>query len=192
MNAPLIVSAVFGAEDFRWLDGLRRAHFPPERNVIAAHMTLFHHLPPTILNELEIRIQEATRAPPPRAMLSGIMSLGRGTAFRVESAALAMIRADLAHVFARMLTPQDAQVWRPHVTVQNKVSAEEARTLQRSLGADFRPRALTLAGLGVWWYRDGPWDFALGYRFGSGQKMKAPRGHPGAIPSRGDPQRNPQ
>lgn len=174
MNAPIIVSAIFGDADFRKLDDLRRAHFPPERNVIAAHLTLFHHLPPSILDELAGRLREATRAPPPQATLCGVMSLGRGTAFRVECAALAEIRSELAHVFATLLTPQDAQGWRPHVTIQNKVSAENARQLQQTLTATFQPRSLSIVGIAAWWYRDGPWEFAFGCRFGSGNRMKAP------------------
>ncbi len=59
--APIIVAAEFGGTDFTWLDGLRRAHFPPERNQIAAHLTLFHHLPPSLLAELDTRLNAATR-----------------------------------------------------------------------------------------------------------------------------------
>src|SRR5919112_1744177 len=43
--APLILSAVLDAPVQQRLDALRRAHFPPERNHLAAHVTLFHHLP---------------------------------------------------------------------------------------------------------------------------------------------------
>jgi hypothetical protein len=44
-RAPIIISALLGPEDFGWLNDLRRAHFPPERNQLDAHLTLFHHLP---------------------------------------------------------------------------------------------------------------------------------------------------
>ena len=50
--APIIVTALLGSADFGWADGLRRAHFPPERNKIPAHISLFHHLPPARLEEL--------------------------------------------------------------------------------------------------------------------------------------------
>ena len=56
MNAPIIVSAEFGAADFARLDGLRRAHFPPARNVLPAHLTLFHHLPPSLETEIDARV----------------------------------------------------------------------------------------------------------------------------------------
>lgn len=141
------------------LDALRRAHFPPERNVLAAHLTLFHHLPPSARDEVKHRLTRATQgiAAPP-AWLSGVQLLGRGVALRVESPALAAIRADLADAFAPLLTPQDAASWRPHVTVQNKVTPEAARALQAQLAAGFTRRPLVIAGLAAWWYRGGPWE----------------------------------
>ena len=46
MSGALIVTAAMGAEDFAWLDRQRRAYFPPERNQLSAHLTMFHALPP--------------------------------------------------------------------------------------------------------------------------------------------------
>lgn len=156
---PLIVSAVFSPEDAALLNGLRRTHFPPERNQLDAHLTLFHHLPPSIGDELKHRLsQHARGAAAPQAWLGGVMSLGRGTAFRVESPALEAIRADLADAFAPLLTPQDRAGWRPHVTIQNKVAPAAAKALQAELSADFRRRPLRIAGLASWWYRGGPWE----------------------------------
>lgn len=158
-TAPVIVTALFGPADFAFLDGLRRAHFPPGRNVLPAHLTLFHHLPPSALPELSQRLTEATRGQPaPAARLAGMISLGRGVAFRVESAGLEDIHAGLTDAFSGLLTPQDAAAWRPHVTVQNKVDAAVARALRAELEAEFRPRALAIAGLASWWYRGGPWE----------------------------------
>ena len=44
---PLILAAELGAEDFAWLEGLRRRHYPAERNRVPAHLTIFHALPPS-------------------------------------------------------------------------------------------------------------------------------------------------
>ena len=163
--APIIVTALFGAADHRFLDDLRRAHFPPERNQLAAHLTLFHHLPPSLLEELHGRLKAATAQPAPAARLVGPMSLGRGTALRVDCGALAAIRSDLAAAFAGMLTPQDAGGWRPHVTVQNKVDPPAAKALLAHLSAEAWPRPLAIAGLAAWWYRGGPWEAIREYRF---------------------------
>lgn len=157
--APIIVSALFGAADHAWLDGLRRAHFPPERNQLAAHLTLFHHLPPSLAPELKRRLAELTRGrPAPQARAAGLMSLGRGVAIRIDSPELAAIRAELADSFAGLLTPQDQSGWRAHVTIQNKVAPAEAKALLAQLQPGLAPRPLAVAGLAAWWYRGGPWE----------------------------------
>jgi hypothetical protein len=156
--APIIVTALLGAEDFAYFDRLRRTHFPAERNQLDAHLTLFHHLPPGIAPELKARLAEAARRPAPAAMLAGVISLGRGVAFRIESVELDAIRADLRDAFTGLLTPQDSVGWRAHVTVQNKVQPGEARALKDALEADFAPRPVRIVGLAAWWYRGGPWE----------------------------------
>ena len=164
-SAPLIVSALFGGEDQAWLDSLRRAHFPPDRNHLAAHLTLFHHLPPSIEAELRGRLRDATRDPAPVAEAAGLLNLGRGVAIRIVSPALEAIRADLADALAGLLTPQDQAGWRPHVTIQNKVAPDQARALLRRLEEGFRPRRIAIAALALWRYRGGPWEAVSRHAF---------------------------
>lgn len=164
-KAPIIVSALLGPQDFAWLNGLRQAHFPPERNQLDAHLTLFHHLPPSIAPELRRRLADLTRCSPPRAVAERVINLGRGTAIQIRSPDLALMREDLAEAFAALLTPQDAAPWRPHVTIQNKVAPEAARALQNELSQDFRARPVRIAGLAAWWYRGGPWELLARYPF---------------------------
>ncbi|WP_419825895.1 2'-5' RNA ligase family protein [Sphingomonas sp.] len=163
----MIVTALFAPADFAWLDGLRRAHFPPERNQLTAHLTLFHHLPPSAAPELDRRLKQATAGAPPAASITGPMSLGRGTALRVSSEELAAVRGAVAEAFHGLLTPQDAGGWRPHVTVQNKVEPAAARALVTELSVLSWPRPLGITGLAVWWYRGGPWELIRDYRFRS-------------------------
>lgn len=163
--APIIVTALLGPEDFARLDALRRAHFPPERNQLRAHLTLFHHLPPSAADEVATRLAMLTRGPAPRALLIGPMALGGGTALRVASEDLELIRAELASAFAGLLTPQDRAGWRPHVTIQNKVKPAVARVLQQAMAGERWPRPLAIAGLAVWWYRGGPWELIRAYPF---------------------------
>lgn len=163
--APIIVSALLAPADFAWADGLRRAHFPPERNHLAAHLTLFHHLPPSSEGELRQRLAQATRRPRPPATATGVMNLGRGVAIRIASPELAAIRAELAEAFTGLLTPQDMGGWRPHVTVQNKVEPAAARALLAELEALPWPRPLAIAGLACWFYRGGPWELVSRHMF---------------------------
>jgi hypothetical protein len=156
--APILVTALFGPGDDGWLQELRRAHYPPDRNRVPAHLTLFRQLPPSIERELSRRIAACAATPPPRASLAGVADLGEGTALRVESEALEDIRQDLAEALHGLLTPQDQSPWRPHVTIQNKVEPREARALQRRLRATFQPRPLAIRAIATWRYLGGPWE----------------------------------
>jgi 2'-5' RNA ligase len=144
---------------------LRRLHFPPERNQVPAHLTLFHHLPPDVAPELDRRLAAYAAAPSPPATIADVISLGAGTAFRVASEELEDIRADLAEAFRGLLIPQDQAGWRPHITIQNKVEPREAKRLQQQLRATFQPRALAIKGLASWRYLGGPWEPLKSYTF---------------------------
>ena len=165
MTSPIIVAAWLGDEDQAWLDRLRAEQFPPERNQLAAHLTMFHHLPPSAEGELKQRLAEEAKASTPEASLSELMSLGRGVALRVRSPGLEAIRARLRDGFAGLLTPQDAGGWRPHVTIQNKVTPDKARETLARLQAGFHPRPLRIRGLAAHWYRGGPWEPLARYPF---------------------------
>ena len=161
MSGALIVTADFGREDFAWLDGQRRRYFPPERNQLAAHLTMFHALPPSAEDEARRLLKREAARPAPRAQVAGLMNLGRGVAYRVVSDELEAIRRDLADHFHGLLTAQDGQGWRPHVTVMNKAEPSAAREVLAQLSAGFAPRPLQIAGLSVYRYLGGPWE-ALG------------------------------
>ncbi|WP_448661048.1 2'-5' RNA ligase family protein [Sphingomonas sp. CJ20] len=164
--APLIVTALFGRQDQAFFNAKRQEHYPPDRNVLDAHLTLFHHLPPSVAEELKHRLAQETRGiRAPRAQVSGLMSLGRGVAYRIEAPALTAIRDGLMEAFAGMLTPQDAGRWRPHVTVQNKVTPALAKVVLGALSRDFTPRTVEIAGLASWWYRGGPWELHSRHMF---------------------------
>lgn len=159
MNAPIIVTAQLAPADHGWANGLRRTHFPPERNVVPAHITLFHHLPPGVAGELNGLLADMVQTMPPvQARIDRLVSLGRGIALGVECPELLALRATLAERFACLLTPQDAARPRLHITIQNKVTPDKARETLTQLQAGFAPRAITIAALCTWYYRGGPWE----------------------------------
>ena len=158
MAGALIVTVELAPLDFAWLDKLRRAHFPPERNQLAAHLTMFHALPPSVESEVRATLARLSGERPPRASIEGLINLGGGVAFRVASQDLDRIRGELAQDFHGLLSAQDSGGWRPHVTIQNKVPPKEARALLERMEPDFRPRPLAISGLGLHRYLGGPWE----------------------------------
>ncbi len=165
MTGALIVTAEFVAADFAWLEGLRRAHYPAERNRVRAHLTLFHALPPSLLEEARRQLALHAADPAPRAIVAGLMDLGGGVALRIVSEDLDHLRGELADHFHGSLGAQDASGWRPHVTIQNKVPPKQARALIAELENGFRPRPLAIAGLALHRYCDGPWETLARYPF---------------------------
>jgi 2'-5' RNA ligase len=164
---PLIVTALLDRLAFARLDALRRAHYPAERNLVPAHITLFHHLPGMQAAAIDRRLAATAQAERPiDARVAGLRNLGRGVALRIDSPELETLRAELAEVWADWLIPQDRQRFAPHVTIQNKVDAAAARTLHDRLRNDFAPWRLRIDGLTLWAYRDGRWDHLKDYRFG--------------------------
>jgi 2'-5' RNA ligase len=164
--APLILTLALDEASFARFDTERRAYFPPARNVIPAHLTLFHALPGEEAATILARLGEVALATPPLSLrVTGLRPLGRGVAYAVESEALQQLRAGLAAAWRDWLTPQDRGGWRPHVTVQNKVAPEEARATLATLQARFSPWEARGEGLLLWHYRGGPWEEAGRFPF---------------------------
>jgi hypothetical protein len=165
MAGALIITAEIGAADFAWLERLRRDYYPAERNQLAAHLTMFHALPPSVEGEVRSTLRRFSSERPPSATIEGIMDLGGGVAFRVVSPGLDRIRGELAGDFRGLLSAQDKGGWRPHVTIQNKAAPREARALKARLEQGFRPRPLAISGLGLHRYLGGPWESLATYSF---------------------------
>ena len=163
---PFIVTLKLDDASHAWLDALRQAHFPPERNFLQAHLTLFHKLPGEEAEAVDADLAAAAGARPPLPLtFDAPMFLGFGVAIHVESAPLAALQAELARRWRPWLNAQDRQGFRPHVTVQNKVPAEAARALQAELEAGWTPRTGTGVGLSLWRYLGGPWAHVADHLF---------------------------
>ncbi len=151
---------------FAFFDGQRRLHFPPERNLMGAHVTLFHHLPGEHLAAVEaVLAAESCACAPFSVAVAGLRLLGRGVAYRLDSPVLDLLRAGLASHFRAWLTPQDAQRFQPHVTIQNKVDPAQARALKAVLETGFKPWKAKAEGLQLWRYLGGPWEAVETFRF---------------------------
>lgn len=165
MAGALIITAEMAPEDHGWLDRLRQTHYPPDRNQLPAHLTMFHALPPSAEEEVRSRLAQLSSEPPPKAWIDGLIDLGGGVAFRIQSTDLDRIRRELAENFKGLLSSQDGPGWRPHVTIQNKVPVKQSRALKAALEADFRERPLGITGLALHRYLGGPWEQVRAYRF---------------------------
>ena len=155
---PLVVTLLLDDESQARFDRLRAEHFPPERNHLAAHVTLFHALPREHVDAVLADLRAAAAREPFDVAVTGLRSLGRGVAYVLQSTELTGLRDGLAATWSPWLTPQDRQRHAPHVTVQNKVDPAVARALHDRLLAGFAPWSAHARGLGLWRYEGGPWS----------------------------------
>ncbi|WP_316012882.1 2'-5' RNA ligase family protein [Roseobacter sp. HKCCA0434] len=163
----LILTPILDARSQSRLDALRTAHFPAHRNYLSAHVTMFHALPGRRLGSIEavLAARAADTAPLPLT-IGRAFRLGGGVAFRVQSPALETLRAGLANLWWPALTRQDRRDWHPHVTVQNKVEADEAAQTFARLAPAHVPWRGQALGLALHRYRGGPWEPLSRYPFG--------------------------
>lgn len=157
-----ILTAEMDPASFTWLDALRREHFPPERNKLSAHLTMFHRLSGE-------QVDCFAAIPMPSAEIGlhfcAVRFLGSGVAFSVRSPELEHVRCNIAKAIGGELSRQDSQKWTPHVTVQNKASANAAKDLFKTLQKTFTPRDGCATGLLVWEYLGGPWKLVRRHPF---------------------------
>ena len=163
---PLILSLKLDDHTFTVVDRLRAQYFPPERNFLPAHVTLFHALP----GEHESAVQQtlAARASETssfRVMLPKVRLLGKGVALDIECQPLLNLRRTLVSEWSEWLGRQDRQPYHPHITVQNKVTPDEAKQLYRTLSSTWQPLIGSATALLLWRYVGGPWEFVDEYPF---------------------------
>ncbi|TGE18381.1 2'-5' RNA ligase family protein [Hymenobacter elongatus] len=164
--APLILTLGLDEASTHFFNELRQRHFPPERNFLAAHLTLFHHLPGSQQAPIEQVLAASGKVQPPLALhVAGVQFLGQGVAYGLKSEALETLHQDLQRQWWPQLTPQDQQRRRPHVTVQNKVRPEVARALHEELTASFVPFEAMGTAFHLWAYRNGPWEWLRTFPF---------------------------
>jgi len=163
--APLIITLALDEGAFSFFNNLRKKYFPAERNHLEAHLTLFHALPAGEPSLLPTIAQTAAHQSRISLSVTGPAFLGNGVAYKLESQALMQLHHSLQSAWKQWLTPQDQQRLWPHVTVQNKVPAVQARVLLEELTQAFSPFTAYGTGLQVWVYRGGPWEALTTYPF---------------------------
>lgn len=170
---PLVVTARLARSDLEPFDLLRWKHFPPDRNMLPAHLTMFHRLPGEYLAQITAALSRTAREQNQlSADVAGIRHLGAGVAFTIASLDLEALRRDLKATFLTWLGPQDMQVWQPHITIQNKVPKTTADRLHGEMLASFRPHQIEITGLDLWRYLGGPWRQEMTFDF-MGQAKQA-------------------
>ena len=80
-DAPLVLTLAMDDISQERFDRLREAHFPPERNYLREHLTLFHRLPAEHEAEISADLREVCGGHEPFTLTTAnVRFLGRGVA----------------------------------------------------------------------------------------------------------------
>ena len=163
---PFVLTLKLDDRSFAFFDDMRRRHFPPGRNIVPAHLTLFQQLPGGRRREIRALLSSlCARQKPIVLSLREVKAIGKGVAYFVDAPALMALRDGLADEWDPWLSDQDHTPYWPHVTVQNKVAPKVANALARQLAGEFQPFQMTGSGLILWRYLGGPWQLERDFRF---------------------------
>lgn len=164
MSSILIVTLEMEDVYQQHFNELRSKYFPAHANYLAAHITLFHHLPAGE-SAITAALEAAAQRAPFTLTVAGIVNFGQGVAYRLESGPLQQLHKTLQETFDPWLVKQDRQILRPHITVQNKVTSFKAKQLHEALSQDFEPFTIRATAFKTWLYLRGPWKAAQTYPF---------------------------
>ncbi|GAA6062118.1 hypothetical protein JCM10212_000872 [Sporobolomyces blumeae] len=157
------------------LNDLRTKYFPRDRLKVAGHLTLFHALPHSRLNDVKDVVQDVTRTTAPfRVRVGNVFKMGpQGVAIDPDERAIERgrtVHGALRSEFEPFLSKQDAKAFRAHWTIMNKEgdpdkverALEEVKEWARTEGKDKEGVA---DGIVLWRYDHGNWVFEQEWSF---------------------------
>jgi 2'-5' RNA ligase len=171
MAQPLVLTLRLDATSEKLLTILRTRYFHQARNHLSPHITLFHalpassyHLTKTALSSISSREQSFTVG------IKNPFLLGmKGVGINIASQKLRILHKEMTGDLVKIgigLTEQDQRKIGPHVTVQNKVGEEEARTALEELKGTFEERAGKAEEYVLWRYgENGEWTHLRDFPF---------------------------
>lgn len=150
MNDFVILTADLDHDSFSKLNDWRLRYFPQERNLVPAHLTLFHQFPRQALRELRL---------PPGAVIVRFTEpffMGKGFAIRGDCEELLSLRQQLL-LLPYSFTDQDRKLKKLHVTIQNKMAPADAKNDFHSFLSEWKNFNGWVRGLRQWDYQGGEW-----------------------------------
>ena len=155
MSQPLILTLQLDPFAQTFYENLRRRHFPPERNLIPAHLTLFHQLPDKDSTYTTVReLARIHSGPPARPQHSPVDRARRCHLLPIRTTRLTPLRS-LARIQGSTHSPGPPALPTAHR------HPKQGRSRNR-IGYALRARCPFVAppngiGLTLWRYLGGPW-----------------------------------
>lgn len=97
--------------------------------------------------------------------IDAVKNIGNGVVYTIASGELISLHKSLQQSFTAWLTNQDRQPLKPHVTIQNKVTAFKALTLYNELKENSVSFDIKAIGISTFLYLKGPWEHVEDFIF---------------------------
>jgi len=157
---------------------LRKRYFPPRLNKLDAHLTMFHALPGSKLEEAVIPTLEQTAGSTEQfhVLAATPFKLRKGIAIGVPKGAggdtARSVHAQLKRDWQPFLSDQDAGGFAAHYTIMNKVDDEkEVNRAFDQVEGSFRACGGTIEGVTLWRYDRGHWEWFRDFKFQNGSSQ---------------------
>lgn len=160
---PLIITLTLDQSSHLYFTKLRTQYFPAYCNYLEAHLTLFHRLPDIGFIPEQLPLLSNRNIIP--MQVTGITNTGNGVSYTIESDELQRLHKQMQSVFKPYLISKDRNKLRPHITIQNKVTAYKAQQTSQKLQQEFKPFPISATGFSLWKYLKGTWEYVGGYPF---------------------------
>lgn len=164
MATSLIVTVKMQAIDAAFFNALRTKYYPAYCNFVDAHITLFHKLP-TELNLVTELLEKATKRNNLAINVTGIKNVGNSVAYTLECAELVQLHRSLQKKLTSYLTTKDRRKLKPHITIQNKVTAFKAVQTAQFLQENFIQSTIHAIGLSTFLFHKNKWIHQSDYLF---------------------------
>lgn len=151
---------------------MRKKYFPPKLNKLDAHLTLFHALPGSKLeDEILPALQEVADSTSKFQLLaSSPFKLRKGIAIGVPKSHggddARNVHTQLKSRWHDFLSDQDAGGFAAHYTIMNKVDdSKQVDQAFQDVEDQWRPCRGTVEGLSLWRYDRGYWQWQQNFGF---------------------------
>ena len=171
---PIIISAWLEDDLQTHFSELRAKYFPTTRNYLQGHITLFHALPSEYLEVIMKTVNSVCSDSQEFEVFCDPYTLTSNSLVMIPLKApkLVSVRKNLLGALKKEFTMSRQDInpnFKPHATVVNKVTVEEAKRIfeeVKSLPKDANVSHGRAKGLDVWFYRGGPWEHLHRIPFG--------------------------
>ncbi|RVT85472.1 2'-5' RNA ligase family protein [Rhodobacteraceae bacterium CCMM004] len=158
-GVPLILTFGLDSHTFGRVEAARQRWFPPARNFIPAHLTMFQQLPEAHLSDILATLAQAAGETPRLPFrVGGLTDYGTGVAYALTMPGFTWRHRTLRDGWRFALGRQDRRDRTPHITVQNKAGYAATRRCLAALDRDFAPWEGMADRFLLWHYRGGPWE----------------------------------